>query len=219
MNTAAPGLAAPPRVPGDLAMWFFILAELTVFGIFFAVYGVARQRDAALFAAGVLCALPAQAGRLCVAGHWWHDDASAYRQQVFWIDPQTEAHDAISAAGYLDSLSHHYPRFNTEALADLVTGFALEPHLNKPMYMLSAGSKRKVWLSAAFAAGTPLTLIDQPFAALDPPSSPISGHILVAEDNSINQMFVRELLKHCGCTCNIANNGDKIEVTPKFTLD
>lgn len=52
MNTAAPGLAAPPRVPGDLAMWFFILAELTVFGIFFAVYGVARQRDAALFAAG-----------------------------------------------------------------------------------------------------------------------------------------------------------------------
>ncbi|KMJ53015.1 cytochrome C oxidase [Vogesella sp. EB] len=52
MNTAAPGLAAPPRVPGDLAMWFFILAELAVFGIFFAVYGVARQRDAVLFAAG-----------------------------------------------------------------------------------------------------------------------------------------------------------------------
>jgi ABC-type cobalamin/Fe3+-siderophores transport system ATPase subunit len=38
------------------------------------------------------------------------------------------------------------------------------------MYMLTAGSKRKVWLSAAFAAGTPLTLIDQPFAALDAPS-------------------------------------------------
>ncbi|GGX92733.1 cytochrome c oxidase subunit 3 [Vogesella alkaliphila] len=52
MNTAQPGLAAAPRVPGDLAMWFFILAELAVFGIFFAVYGVARQRDAALFAAG-----------------------------------------------------------------------------------------------------------------------------------------------------------------------
>ncbi|MDP1687921.1 MAG: ABC transporter, partial [Hydrogenophaga sp.] len=30
-----------------------------------------------------------------------------------------------------------------------------------------AGSKRKVWLCAAFAAGTPLTLIDEPFAALD----------------------------------------------------
>lgn len=36
-----------------------------------------------------------------------------------------------------------------------------------------------------------------------------SGHILVAEDNHINQMFVRELLKHCGCTCDIANNGNE----------
>ncbi|HUQ69436.1 MAG TPA: response regulator, partial [Planctomycetaceae bacterium] len=36
-----------------------------------------------------------------------------------------------------------------------------------------------------------------------------SGHILVAEDNHINQMFVSELLKHCGCTCDIANNGDE----------
>ena len=35
------------------------------------------------------------------------------------------------------------------------------------MYMLSAGSRRKVWLSAAFAAGATLTLIDEPFAALD----------------------------------------------------
>lgn len=34
-----------------------------------------------------------------------------------------------------------------------------------------------------------------------------SGHILVAEDNNINQMFVRELLKHCGCTCDIVSNG------------
>lgn len=114
--------------------------------------------------------LAPDSGTLSIHGTRLDEQHGAYRQQVFWIDPQTEAHDAISAAGYLDSLSHHYPRFNTEALADLVTGFALEPHLNKPMYMLSAGSKRKVWLSAAFAAGTPLTLIDQPFAALDAPS-------------------------------------------------
>ena len=114
--------------------------------------------------------LAPDSGTLSIHGTRLDEQHGAYRQQVFWIDPQTEAHDAISAAGYLDSLSHHYPRFNTDALADLVAGFALEPHLNKPMYMLSAGSKRKVWLSAAFAAGTPLTLIDQPFAALDAPS-------------------------------------------------
>lgn len=111
-----------------------------------------------------------QSGSLSIQGVRLEEQHDAYRQQVFWIEPQTEAHDAISASGYLDSLSQHVPRFNTEALADLVAGFALEQHLNKPMYMLSAGSKRKVWLSAAFAAGTPLTLIDQPFAALDAPS-------------------------------------------------
>lgn len=115
--------------------------------------------------------LPSQGGTLSINGTRLDEQRDIYRQQVFWIDPQTEAHDALSAAGYLDSLSHHYPRFSNQALAELLDGFALEPHLGKPMYMLSAGSKRKVWLSAAFAAGTPLTLIDKPFAALDAPSN------------------------------------------------
>ncbi len=46
--------SAPPerRVPGDLAMWCFILAELAVFGVFFLVYAVFRWREPALFAAG-----------------------------------------------------------------------------------------------------------------------------------------------------------------------
>ena len=39
-------------------------------------------------------------------------------------------------------------------------------------------------------------------------SQKLSGHILVAEDNRINQMYITELLKHCGCTCELADNGD-----------
>lgn len=112
----------------------------------------------------------ADAGTLVIHGIHLDRQHDAYRHQVFWIDPQTEAHDALAAGGYLESLSHHYPNFSTEAMAELVDGFALGPHLAKPMYMLSTGSRRKVWLTAAFAAGTPLTLIDQPFAALDAPS-------------------------------------------------
>jgi ABC-type transport system involved in cytochrome c biogenesis ATPase subunit len=114
--------------------------------------------------------LQAQAGTFDVQGIGLEAQRSAYRQRVFWIDPQTEAHDAISAAGYLDSLRQHCPGFSADALADLVDGFSLTPHLHKPLYMLSAGSKRKVWLSAAFASGAAVTLIDQPFAALDGPS-------------------------------------------------
>lgn len=111
-----------------------------------------------------------EAGSLVVQGVPLREQHDAYRQRVFWIDPQTEAHDAIAAGGYLESLSRHYPRFDKEALSDMVEGFGLRPHLSKPMYMLSTGSRRKVWLTAAFSVGTPLTLIDQPFAALDAPS-------------------------------------------------
>lgn len=114
--------------------------------------------------------LDAEAGTPTVQGIRLDAERERYRQRVMWIDPQTEAHDAITAAGYLESLHQHYPGFRAEVLAGLVDGFALAPHLNKPLYMLSTGSRRKVWLSAAFAAGTPVTLIDQPFAALDAPS-------------------------------------------------
>ena len=108
--------------------------------------------------------LRAQSGTIAING------LPAEPAQVFWIDPKTEAHDAISATAYLQGVQQRYPAFSHEALADLLAGFSLAPHLDKPLYMLSAGSKRKVWLSAAFAAGAQVTLIDQPFAALDGPS-------------------------------------------------
>lgn len=44
--------ANPREVPGDLAMWFFILAELLVFGVFFLAYGYARAHDPATFVSG-----------------------------------------------------------------------------------------------------------------------------------------------------------------------
>ena len=43
----------------------------------------------------------------------------------------------------------------------------LGPHLTKPGTMLSAGTRRKVWLAGAFASGAAVTLLDEPFAALD----------------------------------------------------
>ena len=65
-------------------------------------------------------------------------------------------------------------------------------------------------LTGALAAKSPtVSAIHEPNAATDEQPMTFSGHILVAEDNNINQMFVRELLKHCGCTCDIANNGDE----------
>lgn len=41
--------AVPKLLPGDLAIWFFIFAELLVFGAFFIVYSVVRIQNVALF--------------------------------------------------------------------------------------------------------------------------------------------------------------------------
>lgn len=49
MQAATP---TPRHLPGDLAVWFFICAELAVFGILFIGFGVARSQDPATFHAG-----------------------------------------------------------------------------------------------------------------------------------------------------------------------
>jgi len=115
--------------------------------------------------------LPPQRGSLRLKGLSPSDDAKAYRQQVFWVDPKNaDALDAITPRAYWDCLPSQYPAFDRDVLAGLVDGLGLSPHCDKAMYMLSTGSKRKVWLAAAFAAGASLTLLDEPFAALDMPS-------------------------------------------------
>jgi ABC-type multidrug transport system ATPase subunit len=111
--------------------------------------------------------LPAQAGALRVNGVSLGDPADAYRRQVFWADPRSVAHDQITASDWFRSLPRRFPAFDGSILEDLVDGFGLAPHRDKPLYMLSTGSKRKVWLAGGFACGAALTLLDEPFAALD----------------------------------------------------
>lgn len=111
--------------------------------------------------------LAAQSGVLQVNGVRLDQQPQRYREQAFWTDLRSTAHDAHSAAAWFQTLPSDYPHFSAEALAELVDGFSLAPHLDKPLYMLSTGSKRKVWLAAAFASGAAVTLIDEPFVALD----------------------------------------------------
>ncbi len=114
--------------------------------------------------------LAADAGELRIHGVRLSGDGAAYRAQVFWMDPRTAALDQISARDYFASLPPRYPQWDAQALDDAVQGLSLAQHIDKPMYMLSTGSKRKVWLAAAWAAGAAVTLLDDPFAALDKPS-------------------------------------------------
>lgn len=110
------------------------------------------------------------------AGALWLGDVSLseqpfdYRSKVFRVDHQASGLDQTSPEAYLAALPERYPDFDEAGLPALIDGLGLQPHWQKPMYMLSTGSKRKVWLAAAFCAGATITLLDDPFAALDRPS-------------------------------------------------
>ena len=112
-------------------------------------------------------AAPATSGRLTIGGIDLATQPEAYRAQVFLTRPGTNTLDAISPDAWFDALAGRHPGFNRDALADLSEGLALEPHRAKSGNMLSAGTQRKVWLAGAFASGAAVTLLDEPFAALD----------------------------------------------------
>jgi ABC-type multidrug transport system ATPase subunit len=111
--------------------------------------------------------LTAHSGFLEVNGISVKEQPQAYRNQVAWVDPRTQAFDTVTPQTYWDGLREKYPAFSNELLGDLVVGLALDTHLSKALYMLSSGTKRKVFLAGALASGAAVTLLDEPFAALD----------------------------------------------------
>jgi ABC-type multidrug transport system ATPase subunit len=134
--------------------------------------------------------LAADAGQLQLGGVWLHEQPAAYRQQVFWADPGTAAHDALTAKEYLRQVQHHYPTFDEARLNWAIEGLSLAPHLDKNIFMLSTGSKRKLYLAAAYASGAALTLLDTPFAALDKVSIRFAFRLLAEATQDSTRLWV-----------------------------
>jgi ATPase subunit of ABC transporter with duplicated ATPase domains len=113
-------------------------------------------------------ALRAEKGRI----EWHWIDPAQFGQalppgDIYWMDPRDEQYDQVSAQSYFDRLQARHTGFSRSSLQTLTQELGLSEHVDKPLYMLSTGSKRKVWLTGAFASHCRLTLLDEPFAALD----------------------------------------------------
>lgn len=104
--------------------------------------------------------LTAAQGRMLLGGH------PLMREDVAWFDAQDAGRHEQVARDILEELVAP-PQ---EGLAELIDGLSLAPHLHKPLYQLSTGSRRKVFIAAALARQARVTLLDQPFMALDKPS-------------------------------------------------
>ena len=134
--------------------------------------------------------LAADAGQLQLGGVWLHEQPEAYRQQLFWADTRSAAHDALTCRDYLARVQRSYPAFDEAQLNRAIEGLSLAPHLDKNIFMLSTGSKRKLYLAAAFACGAALTLLDTPFAALDKVSIRFALTLLAEAAQDTTRMWV-----------------------------
>lgn len=80
-------------------------------------------------------------------------------------DMLAPALEAVSVADWLrQEVSDPEARVR---LDEHIDGLSLGDHLHKTFHMLSAGSRRKAGLAAAMALRSPVSLLDQPFSALD----------------------------------------------------
>lgn len=105
---------------------------------------------------------PPEAGRLLLNGIARDVDERAYRDRVAWFDPADDSHDQAVVATLPAASGADEDRWAAHAHA-----FGLAPHLTKPLFMLSTGSRRKVWLAIALASRRALLLLDEPTGALD----------------------------------------------------
>ena len=94
----------------------------------------------------------------------------AYLQQVAWLDPRDTGLDPQTARQIFNDFPGRHPGFDAGALQAHIDGLSLAPHLDKALYMMSSGTRRKVLMAATLASGAAVTLLDQPFMALDRPS-------------------------------------------------
>lgn len=115
--------------------------------------------------------LPANSGQLYMNGADLQTQPANYKSKVFFADPRSDVFDQITALDYFEQQRANFADFDNDALVHLTSGLGLQEHLHKQLFMLSTGSKRKVFLAAAFASSAPLTLFDEPFAALDAASA------------------------------------------------
>jgi len=132
----------------------------------------------------------ADAGWLQIGSRRLDADPPAYRSQVFQADLRTDAFDQITPLAYLATVQARYRGFDASQVAALVEGLSLTEHQHKPMYMLSTGSRRKVWFAAAAACGAPLTLVDEPFAALDKRSMVFVCEVLRAATRRSDRIWI-----------------------------
>jgi len=97
---------------------------------------------------------------------------------IFLADPRDPRDDPLTGRRWVDAQARRCPAWEPSVHAALLDGFELGEHVSKELFRLSTGTRRKLWLSVAFASGAAVTLLDAPFAALDGPARDLLCELL-----------------------------------------
>lgn len=130
-----------------------------------------------------------------------------HASQVAWFEAAQPERDEQVVQHILAELVPQPPQGFDTLLAEL----DVTPHLAKPLYQLSTGSRRKVFIAAALAQEAPLTLLDQPFTALDRPSIKVLvAHFQRWAGESQRLLLIADYLAPEGLSLNFTLDLDRL---------
>lgn len=119
-------------------------------------------------------------------------DPIAYRQKVCLADSDSLVLDHLGVAEYLSFMSLWYPAHDARYQQQLLEAFGLVPFLGERIANLSLGTRHKVALTQALAAGTTLLLLDEPWNGLDQASHAVLDAQLMQRRDSIVLVVAHE---------------------------
>ena len=108
--------------------------------------------------------VPLLSGFLTVNGFAMPSRTAEFLGSVFYV-PQYPCTAPLSLTDFANCYGPFYPRFSHEQFADNTSLFAVDTY--KKLSKMSPGEIKKALLVFAFAANTPLLILDEPLNALD----------------------------------------------------
>lgn len=109
---------------------------------------------------------------------------------ALWLDLSLPGQDERTPPQVWAGLRPRCPKWDARLQLELAEALGLGPHLDKKLFMLSTGSRRKVALVALLAGGATVTCLDQPFAALDAASARVVREFLADQAGHATRTWV-----------------------------
>jgi len=115
---------------------------------------------------------------------------SGTHPQAFWLDLKLPEYDEHYPEDVWKIIQSQWPQWHPALCQDLIEALNLQEHLGKRIFMLSAGSRRKVGLVGLLASGAQVTCLDQPYVALDMASIQVLREFLEDVSQDPNRAWV-----------------------------